>query len=60
MTLGRLVCQLGWGVQPLQRQTLEKVVNHDIFERSVSLEAEKSHDALPVTAKAFGMSASTP
>ena len=39
---------------------LEKVVIHDIFERSVGLDAEKSHDSLPVTATAFGMSASIP
>jgi len=39
---------------------LEKVVIHDIFERSVGLDAEKSHDSLPVTATAFEMSASIP
>ena len=55
-----LICQLEWDVERAQGQILEKVVIHDIFERSVGLNAEKSHDSLPVTATAFGMSASIP
>lgn len=39
---------------------LVKVVNHDIFERFEGWHAKTSHDALPVTATAFGTSASTP
>ena len=49
------------GVSSRRRaRLLEKVVNHDIFERFEGWDAKTSHDALPVTATAFGMSASTP